>query len=114
MSKKKITIKKSSDLGSVNVNPEAHEVPNENLPLKGGRHYKLRAECLDDVLLFIHRMPTDIWSMRIVQRGPTPDVEFEFKTTLTSDEITSLLEKQDDSHVMMETLKLFNEYTGER
>jgi len=114
MSKKNITIKKSSDLDSVNVNLEAHEVPFEDLPFKGGRHYKLRAECLDDVLLFIHRMPTDIWSMKIVQREPLPDVEFEFKTTLTSDEIIALLEKQDDSHVMMDTIKPIDKYTGER
>ena len=114
MSKEIINNKKSSDLKSVNVNPEAHEVPFEDLPLHGGRHYKLRAECLDDVLLFIHRMPTDIWCMRIVQREPLPDVEFEFKTTLTLDEIIALLEKQDDSHVMMETLKPFDEYTGDR
>lgn len=78
------------------------------------KHFKLRAECLDDVLLFIHRMTTNFWEMKILQVGQLPDVEFEFKTTLTLDEILDILSKQVDSHVMMETLRPFEEYTGER
>lgn len=77
-------------------------------------HFKLRAECLDDVLLFIHIMPINVWEMKILQMGQLPDVEFEFKTTLTLDEILAILSKQVDSHVMMETLRPFDEYTGER
>jgi hypothetical protein len=52
--------------------------------------------------------------MKILQVGQLPDVEFEFKTTLTLDEILAILSKQVDSHVMMETLRPFDEYTGER
>ncbi|MBP7507444.1 MAG: hypothetical protein KA807_06475 [Prolixibacteraceae bacterium] len=89
-------------------------IPTENHHFDGERHYKLRAECLDDVLLFIHRIPTNMSEMKILQVGQLPDVEFEFKTTLTLDEILAILSKQVDSHVMMETLRPFDEYTGER
>lgn len=78
------------------------------------KHFKLRAECLDDVLLLIHRMPQNVWEMKILQVGQLPDVVFEFKTTLTLDEILAILKMQVDSHVMMETLRPFDEYTGER
>lgn len=81
---------------------------------KDMRHFKLRAECLDDVLQFIHKMPTNVWEMKIVQVGQLPDVEFEFKTTLTLNEVLSILSRQTDSHVMMETLRPFDKYTGER
>lgn len=43
-----------------------------------------------------------------------PDAEFEFKPRLTSDEILAILTKQVDNHVMIEALKPFNEYSGER
>lgn len=78
------------------------------------KHFKLRAECLDDVLLLIHKMPTNVWEMKIVQVSHLPDVVFEFKTTLTLDEILAIMNKQADSHVMMDTLRPFDEYTGER
>jgi hypothetical protein len=43
-----------------------------------------------------------------------PDFEFEFKTTITSDEILAILKNRVDSHVMIDTLKPYNDYTGER
>lgn len=45
---------------------------------------------------------------------PFPDVEFEFKSRLTLNEILAILKRQIDSHVMVETLKPFDGYTGER
>lgn len=89
-------------------------IPFEDLHVEGEIHYKLRAECLDDVLLLIKKMPKNVWGIKIEQWGPMPDVEFEFKSRLTLDEILAILRRQDDSHVMMETLKPFDEYTGER
>ena len=55
-----------------------------------------------------------MWEMKILQVGQLPDVEFEFKTTMTLDEILDILSNQVDSHVMMETLRPVEEYTGER
>jgi len=89
-------------------------VPFENDHIEGERHYKLRAECLNDALLLIDKMPNNVWGMRIEQWGPMPDVEFEFKSRLTLDEILAILSNQVDSHVMRDTLRPFDEYTGER
>jgi len=89
-------------------------VPFEDLHIEGEKHYKLRAECLDDVLLLIKKIPSNVWGIKIIQWGPMPDFEFEFKSRLTLDEILAILRKQVDSHVMMETLKPSDEYTGER
>lgn len=105
---------KNSQPNSRTAISESSRVPVENNDLKRERHFKLRAECLDDVLLLIYRMPTNMWEMKILQVGQLPDVVFEFKTTLTLDEILAVLNRQVDSHVMMETLRPFDEYTGER
>ena len=43
-----------------------------------------------------------------------PDVEFEFETELALDEIIMTLQDIDDSHVMYQTVKPIDEYTGER
>ena len=88
-------------------------VPFEDLHFEGEKHFKLRAECLDDVLFLYKKMP-QIWGINIVQWGHMPDIEFEFKTTLTSDEILAILKKRVDGHVMIDTLKPYDEYTGER
>lgn len=89
-------------------------VPFEDLHVEGEKHFKLRAECLSDVLPLIKKMPKNVWGIKIEQWGPMPDVEFEFKTRLTSDEILAILKKRVDSHVMIDTLKPYDEYTGER
>jgi len=88
--------------------------PFEDEHIAGERHYKLRAECLNDVLLLIDKMPNNVWGMRIEQWGTMPDVEFEFKSRLTLDEILAVLSNQVDSHVMMDTLRPLEEYTGDR
>ena len=88
-------------------------VPFEDLHIKGEQHFKLRAECLDDVVLLIKKMPKNVWGKKIEQWGPMPDVEFEFKSRLTMDEILAILGKQVDSHIMIDTLKPYDEYTGE-
>lgn len=85
----------------------------EKVEIKGMKHFKLRAECFDDVILLIKKLPT-CWGIKIEQWDILPDVEFEFKTSLTSDEIIAILMKQDDSHTMIDTLKPIDEYSGER
>ena len=86
----------------------------EDLQIEDEKHYKLRAECLHDVLLLIRKMTKNVWGIKIVQWGTSPDVEFEFKSRLTLDEILAILSNQVDSHVMRDTLRPFDEYTGER
>jgi hypothetical protein len=41
------------------------------------------------------------------------DFKFEFNTTITSEGILAILKKHVDSHAMIDTLKLFDEYAGE-
>ena len=76
-------------------------------------HFKLRAECFHDVLMLIDKLSKNLYGYSI-ERDFFPDVEFEFITNLTSDEILAILSKQVDSHVMMDTLKPIGEYTGQR
>ena len=81
--------------------------------IKDLKHFKLRAECFHDVLQLLNKMCKNLYGFKI-ERDFYPDVDFEFVTNLTSDEIMAILRRQTDSHVMMETLKPFDEYTGER
>lgn len=81
--------------------------------IKDLSHFKLRAECFQDMLILIDKLSKSLYGFRI-DRDFLPDVEFEFITNLTSDEILTILSKQVDSHVMMDTLKLIEEYTGKR
>lgn len=96
----------------------------EDLPqIKGMKHFKLRAECFYDVIVFLNKLNKinklhkvnfyKVWGIKIEQWDSLPDVEFEFKTRLSSDEIIAVLMKQVDSHVMMNTLLPIDEYTGE-
>jgi hypothetical protein len=82
-------------------------IPFEDLNIEGEKHFKLRAECMNDVLFLYKKMPK-IWGINIVQWGPMPDVELEFKTTLSSDEILAILKKRVDGHVMIDTLKPYD------
>jgi hypothetical protein len=50
-------------------------------------------------------MPKNLSGIKIEQWGPITDVEFEFKTRSTSDEILAILMRQIDSHLMIGTLK---------
>ena len=84
-----------------------------NGQLKNLKLFKLRAECFHDVLILIDKLNKNLYGFRI-ERDFLPDVEFEFITNLTSEQILEILSKQVDSHVMMDTLKPIEEYTGER
>jgi len=89
-------------------------IPFEELHNEGENHYKLRAECIDDVVQLINKIQKNVWCIKIEQWGTMPDVEFEFKSRLTLDEILAILSNQVDSHIMMLTLRLLEEYTGKR
>ena len=79
-----------------------------------GKEYKLRAEGLND---FINFLGTGIyfdikWFKVEITSGP--DVIVTFSTNLSLKQIKSNLEQVQDSHVMLDTLKPVNQYTGER
>lgn len=76
--------------------------------------YKLRAEGLNDFLAFLQKgMYMRVKSFTIKPIG-IPDVEVSFETDASLSEIKSKLREVPDSHVMLETVKPINEYTGER
>ena len=79
-----------------------------------GKEYKLRAEGLND---FINFLGTGIYfdiKWFKVETTSGPDVIVTFSTNLSLKQIKSNLEQVQDSHVMLDTLKPVNEYTGER
>lgn len=93
----------------------------ENKMSKGGgfdsgssKVYKLRAESLNDFLAFLQKgMYMRVKSFTVEPIG-VPDVEVSFETDASLSEIKSKLREVPDSHVMLETVKSINEYTGER
>lgn len=79
--------------------------------------YKLRAECLPDVVQFIentNKRGTMITNYKIEKDKLVSDVYFEFELKLTIPEIIDILQNQKDSHVMYQTVNPIDKYTGER
>jgi len=83
---------------------------------KGGRlnTYKLRAEGLDDFLTFLQEGMYMRMKSFTVEPVGVPDVVITFVTDASLSEIKSKLREIPDSHVMLETVKPINQYTGER
>lgn len=80
---------------------------------------KFRAECLMDIVAFINIVQNTENYFVIKQLGviehPFPDAEIEFDTDMHRKQIISLLQECEiDSHVMVETLAVKEDYTGER
>lgn len=76
--------------------------------------YKLRAECSHDIEQFKQWMEGDTWNHQQDKDQNFPDVELTFDSALSQEKINSVLRLIPDSHVMIETLKPIEEYTGER
>ena len=76
--------------------------------------YKLRAECSNDVVLFIQNTHSQMLNFSMVKYPELPDVDFEFETELALEEIILILKDIEDSHVMYQTVKPIEEYTGDR
>ena len=76
--------------------------------------YKCRAECMHDVmrLITIGKESISIIDMEVV-RG-VPDVEVIFNSSLNLQEIIELMAEIPDSHVMYQTVKPTEFYTGKR
>jgi hypothetical protein len=74
--------------------------------------YKLRAEFFLDVFTFIESFKP--LTYKIIKDGVLPDVEFEFDSDCNIDSIINAIEQLEDCHVMAQTIKPINEYTGER
>ena len=77
------------------------------------KSYKLRAECLPDIIQFINK--THFHIDNIILDKDFTDVELEFTSCFDINYLKQILEiRIEDSHVMQETLQLIENYTGER
>jgi hypothetical protein len=76
--------------------------------------YKLRAECSKDVAVFIEYAHALFTSFKMQKLDGFPDVEFEFETSLSLDDLILCLKTIVDSHVMYQTVNLLQDYTGKR
>jgi len=89
-------------------------------------NYKLRGECYVDVAQFLEKLIDKCNSEIRHHRFETinifqdpdkcgfPDCDLEFSTTLSLEQIRDLLKLIPDSHVMLQTVELAENYTGER
>lgn len=80
--------------------------------------YKFRAECYDDVEQFEELADNLISHVIVTVAYPEifghPDVIVTFDSEQSIESLIALMQYVDDSHVMHQTLKPINEYTGER
>lgn len=76
--------------------------------------YKLRAECSHDVARFISATHQHLSELKMTRMKNIPDVELEFETEFPLNKVITSLKVVPDSHVMWQTVKPIDEYTGER
>lgn len=78
------------------------------------KKYKLRAECMSDVIDFLIEIQSQLKSFTVTKDNELPDCELEFETELELDEIIFTLQDLEDSHVMYQSCNYLGRYTGLR
>ena len=84
--------------------------------------YKFRAECYQDAANALSELQEKLWFWSITPRTwddgdlkrPMPDVEVEISTDYTLEQIIKIMKTVVDGHVMYQTLRPVESYTGER
>lgn len=81
--------------------------------------YKLRAECISDVndlakLLKDSNLINEKIDELNINGIPIPDVEYTFDVNQTIEEVIEIIKLIPDSHVMYETVEIYDKYTGKR
>jgi len=74
--------------------------------------YKLRAELVADIFLFIQTYK--IYIFKIDKKDYFPDTELEFESELSLNDLIKKISLLPDCHVMVETLQPKDKYTGVR
>ena len=77
-------------------------------------HYKFRAECEHEVNELLVGLGMKCLKMVKTIAYYFPDTEVDLHTTLSLAEIRNAIRKIADGHVMLQTVALAAEYTGER
>lgn len=92
------------------------ETPVEQIkPIENFFGYKFKAECKADVNNWILNSSCHYKNFNIIpDEYGFPDVEVEFTSTLTINQIRNTFVNITDSHVMLESLNYKDKYTGER
>ncbi|MDB4945884.1 MAG: hypothetical protein JWP97_5418 [Labilithrix sp.] len=80
--------------------------------------YKLRAECLEDVLKLIERIAAvdagEHIEFHVARMHGLFDVELEISTGLEVGRILTLIEELPDAHLMQDTIKPLAQYSAGR
>lgn len=83
------------------------------LPFFKPKVYRFRAECNHDVQEFLKIAGKNIMEITVT-RGSLPDTYVEFTSTMSLEKIRKSMRKVVDGHVMLQTVALKEDYTGER
>ena len=84
-----------------------------NLNLSEITHFKFRAECETDVNKLRKRMV--VKCLKIVKEiGQFPDTLVDLYTNMSLDDLRNEIRSIEDGHVMLQTIALEKDYTGER
>lgn len=92
----------------------------ENMELNEKYHYGIRAECMYDVTTFEQNLKENKLKMNFEYKlthemeYPLPDVHCELEINLDINQIREIMNLQTDSHVMFETINIYDDYTGEK
>ena len=78
--------------------------------------YRFRAECVPDVVRLLNILRNDVVELHMLQVNPvfSADVIVTLTIDLHLTDVRTAMRKVVDSHVMVETLALAVDYTGER
>ena len=83
--------------------------------------FKFRAECLNDIIEFQNNlMYSEMiirpmrWNLNYINHYFFPDVECDLEINLVIDKVREIMRLQVDSHMMIQTINDFENYTGER
>ena len=94
-------------------NPES-EINVYSSKVKYLYHCKFRAECEHDVDELIKILNPHIKKITKIKKTPFPDVDVEMCAYVSLEEIQAAIKDIEDGHVMLETVELKHDYTGER
>lgn len=87
---------------------------NEPFNLRAIPYYKLRSECFSDICQFLDRYGYMVKNYKIEGGNFIPDCEISFNSSETLGALIVHLNSLENCHVMMETIELFQDYTGIR
>ena len=106
----------------MNTNKEIFTEKDRNLLAKANginvqdiKEYKLRAEFESDIDKLVKTLGVNCLKVHKVIPDPRiPDADANLLTTLELDQLRDEIRKVDDSHIMLQSVALKDDYTGER